>query len=150
MRRPPRRRSEPLFGPRHIGLALVQGLGVLAVVLGLYTWALRVGYGEATARGGAFLALVAGNLALALTDSASSGRIFAAHRRIYWLIVMAVALAMTAVFTVPLLAELWQVALPDARLLLVALAAALVGGGWTALLRVLPRDERLTAAAASG
>jgi Ca2+-transporting ATPase len=68
MKHPPRRPEEPLFGPRQLGLALLQGAGVLAGVLGIYLWALDH-HPEHQARGAAFLTLVAGNLILALAVS---------------------------------------------------------------------------------
>ena len=134
MRRPPRRADEALFGGRQIVLATAQGLSILVAVLGLYAWALDTGYGERAARGAAFLALVAGNLVLALADSASSARIFAAHRGAYWLIVLAVVLVMTATLTLRPLSDLFQVTAPPPRLLAAALVLATFTGGWSALL----------------
>ncbi|WP_091740719.1 cation-translocating P-type ATPase [Phenylobacterium immobile] len=134
MKRPPRRPEEALFGPTQILVALVQGAGVLVGVLGLYWWALSAFPGaEDAARGAAFLALVVGNLVLALTDSASSGRLFAPHRRTYWIIVAAVAVVMTLVLTVPAIATLFDVALPQRDLLLAALATGALSGGWTSV-----------------
>ncbi|WP_068876098.1 MULTISPECIES: cation-translocating P-type ATPase [unclassified Phenylobacterium] len=135
MKRKPRRPDEPLFGPAQIGLALLQGGGVLAAVLGVYLWALPQ-MAEAQARGAAFGALVLANLVLALTDSASSGRIFVPQHRTYWTIAGAVAVAMTAVTVTPFLADMFKVALPGWQAIGVALAAALVSGGWPVLLRL--------------
>jgi Ca2+-transporting ATPase len=131
MSRPPRRPDEALFGSRQIGLALAQGLGVLVGVFGVYAWALTRDP-EPAARGAAFLALVVGNLVLALTDAASSGRLFAPHRRTFWLIAGAVAALMTAVLTVPPLSQIFRVARPDPTLLATALAVAVLSGGWMA------------------
>jgi Cation transport ATPase len=58
MDRPPRPAGEPLFGSAMIRVGLVQGLGVLALVAGIYAWALGAGLGEGEARALAFLALV--------------------------------------------------------------------------------------------
>ncbi len=142
MRQPPRPRDEALFGPRHIGLALAQGGAILACVLGLYVWALGAGYGEPAARGAAFIALVVGNLTLALTDSAASGNIFAPHRRIYWMIAAAIGGVVAAVLTVPAFAEIFKIALGGPVLTAAALAAAVAGGGCTALLRLAPRRRQ--------
>ncbi|ADG08630.1 cation-translocating P-type ATPase [Caulobacter segnis] len=139
MRRPPRRRDEPLFGPRQVGLALLQGAGVLAVVLATYVWALNH-HSENQARGAAFLALVAGNLILALADASSSGgRLFAPHRRIYWTIAAAASGALALIFAVPPLGDIFKVAPPSPGLLLGALALAAVGGGWFGLVRAVDR-----------
>lgn len=140
MKRPPRRTNEALFGPVQMLFALLQGMSVLAGVLGLYAWALAAFPGaEAEARGAAFLALVIGNLALALTDTASSGRLLAPHRRIYWLIVLVVAVVLTIVLTAPPVASVFRVALPNPELLLVALAVGVLSGGWTAALALARR-----------
>ena len=132
MRQSPRRRDEPLFGPVQIGRAALQGLGVLAGVFGLYVWAL-VGWPEAMARGAAFVALVIGNLGLALADSAGSGRLFAPYRRAYWLIATAIVAVLVGVFSVPPFAAVFGVARPDATLLGAALATAVIASGWMPL-----------------
>ncbi|MEX1251701.1 MAG: cation-translocating P-type ATPase [Hyphomonas sp.] len=141
MQRPPRRAGELLFGRRELVLALLQGAGILVAVFGLY-WALLTISGEAepVARGAAFIALVVSNLVLALTDSASSGRIFARHRRVYWAIVAAVALVLALVFTIDPISAIFSVGLPGAGELALAVGMGLIGGGWTALRFLVPRS----------
>ncbi len=146
MRRPPRRRDEALFGPPQIGLAMLQGAGVLAGVLGVYAWALGQ-YPEAEARGAAFLALVAGNLVLALSDAASArGPLFSPHRKIYWVIAAAAASVLALVLTVPTLAEVFKISPPHPALLLLALGVAVVSGGWFGVLRRIATMRREPAA----
>jgi Ca2+-transporting ATPase len=135
MQRPPRRRSEALFGPAQIGLALVQGAGVLAGVFGIYVWALSQ-YPETEARGAAFLALVVSNLVLALADvSSAGGRLIAGHRKSYGVIALAAALVLGLVFMVPALATVFQVAPPHLPLLFAALGVAIAAGGWFGVAR---------------
>jgi Ca2+-transporting ATPase len=137
MHRPPRRRDEALFGPAQLGLALLQGTGVLVGVFSTYAWSLSH-YPEAEARGAAFLALVVGNLVLALADASSTGgRLFAPHRKIYWMISAAAGFVLTLVLTVPLLANLFRVIPPDLPLLCLALAVAGLSGGWFGVARSL-------------
>ena len=137
MQRPPRRRDEALFGPVQLGLALLQGAGVLAGVLGVYLWSLSH-YPEPEARGAAFLALVIGNLVLALADASSaSGRLFAPHRKIYWIITAAAGGVLALVFMVPPLARVFKVAPLHTPLLILALGVACVGGGWFGVARTL-------------
>lgn len=139
MKHPPRRHDEPLFGPRQLGLALLQGAGVLAGVLGIYLWALGH-HPENQARGAAFLTLVAGNLVLALADASSSGgRLFAPHRRIYWIIASAASGVLAIIFAVPTLDTIFKVAPPSPGLLASALAIAIASGGWFGLARSLGR-----------
>ena len=141
MQRPPRRSGELLFGRRELVLAVLQGAGILAFVFGLY-WSLLTiaGAAEPAARGAAFIALVVGNLVLALTDSASSGRIFAPHRRVFWGIVAGVVLVLALVFTIEPVSAVFAVELPEPALLALAVAAGLIGGGWTALRFLVPRN----------
>ncbi len=68
MQRPPRQLSSPLFGRRMILAGLIQGLGVLALVLGVYALALTRGMGQGEARMMGFLTLVIGNLGLIFTN----------------------------------------------------------------------------------
>ncbi len=68
MDRTPRPSGEPLFGPRMLFIALVQGLGVLALVAGIYAWSLHSGFGEAEARSLAFTNLVFGNIGMIFSN----------------------------------------------------------------------------------
>ena len=139
MRRPPRRRDEALFGPAQLGLALLQGTGVLVGVFGVYAWSLSH-YPEPEARGAAFLALVIGNLVLALADAWSvGGRLFAPHRKIYWIIAAVAGGALLLIFMVPALAGVFKVAPPHRPLLILALGVACVSGGWLGIARSLRR-----------
>lgn len=140
MRRPPRRRDEALFGPVQLGLAVLQGAGVLAGVLGVYVWSLGH-YAEPEARGAAFLALVVGNLVLALTDASSAGgRLFAPHRKVYWFIAAAAGGVLTLVLMVPAVADIFKVAPLHMPLLMLALGVAGVSGGWFGVARSLRAD----------
>lgn len=136
MRRPPRPRDQPLFGTTQLRVAFAQGAMLLVGVLGLYTWALGA-YREDEARAGAFIALVLGNLALALADSFTSGGLFSRRRFIYWAIVLAVAAILMVIFLVPGVAATFAVAAPDATLLAISLLVAAASGLWAATLRLL-------------
>ncbi|HET6970145.1 MAG TPA: HAD-IC family P-type ATPase [Phenylobacterium sp.] len=139
MKRPPRRQDEPLFGLPQLVLALAQGASLLAGVFGLYAWALT-SWPEAQARGAAFTALVVGNLVLALANAMSGeGRLLAPHRRIYWLIAAAASLLLAIVLLAPAAAAMFEVVRPDARLLAIGVAVAVVAGGWLGIAARLAR-----------
>ncbi len=72
MQRPPRDPHAPLFAGTTLVLALLQGLGVLLVVMGAYGWA-SSWLTEAAARAFGFTTLVMGNLALIFSNR--SGRV---------------------------------------------------------------------------
>jgi Ca2+-transporting ATPase len=67
MQRPPRDTEAQLFGGATLWLALLQGLGVLAVVMGAYAWA-NYRLDESEARAFAFTTLVIANLALIFSN----------------------------------------------------------------------------------
>ncbi|HJV40735.1 cation-translocating P-type ATPase [Caulobacter sp.] len=140
MKRPPRRADEALFGLRQIRMALIQGLALLAAVLGVYLWALTHSPSAEQARGAAFVTLAVGILSLALADSMSSGRIFAPHRWTYWLIASAVAAILALMMWAAPVAQIFEVARPPAALLVSALAAGVTSGAWVVAWRTLRRD----------
>jgi len=136
MTRPPRRADEGLFGARQLGVALLQGAGILAGVLGVYLWALQNGP-ETEARGAAFLALVVGNLALALSDSiAPGGKLFARHRSAYWAIAGVTVFALSVALEAPWLEAIFRMTQPSPAVLALAIGVAVASGGWMRLLRL--------------
>jgi len=72
MKRPPRNPNEPLFGRKTIGLALLQGVGILAIVLAIFVLALYRKQGELDARALTFTTLILANLGLILSERSSS------------------------------------------------------------------------------
>lgn len=127
MRRRPRGAGAALFGPRQLLLGLAQGLVIFGVVLSLYL----VGLARTTpdqARAGAFVALVVGNLILALTDAtARGGRLLDARRWIFWMIAALASGVLVLVLTVPPVGRLFAMSpptLPDLAICVVAGAGA--------------------------
>jgi Ca2+-transporting ATPase len=80
MQRPPRPPGEPLFGPRLVLFGILQGLGLLAVVLAVRAITLREGLGDGAARAVTFATLLLGNLALIWTNRSRSRSLFALFR----------------------------------------------------------------------
>ena len=72
MQRPPRNPKEPLFGRKTVGLAVMQGLGILAIVLTIFVVALTRGQGELDARALTFTTLILANLGLILSEGSTS------------------------------------------------------------------------------
>lgn len=89
MQRPPRDAQAPLFAGMTLALALLQGLGVLAVVLGAYAWS-SSWLTEPAARAFAFSTLVAGDVALILSNRTGSATLWASLRvpnRTLWAVI---------------------------------------------------------------
>jgi Ca2+-transporting ATPase len=101
MQRPPRDVSAPLLGGATLWLALLQGLGVLAAVIGAFAWA-SPRLPEPEARAFAFATLVVGNLALILSNRSATRPLWATLRtpnRALWAVVaFALALLLAALY----------------------------------------------------
>ncbi len=80
MRHPPRKLSTPLFGRSMVLSGLIQGFGILAVVVGIYIFALRQNLGDDEARMFAFVSLVIGNLGLIFANRSQSQSIVQSFR----------------------------------------------------------------------
>jgi P-type Ca2+ transporter type 2C len=129
MRRPPRDLSTPLFGRSILVSGLIQGLGILAVVAGIFAFALGQGLGEGEARMLAFVSLVIGNLALIFANRSRTRFIFQSwrnHNSALWWVTGATVFFLALVLTVPALREVFQFA-PLHRWEIALLALAGIG-----------------------
>jgi P-type Ca2+ transporter type 2C len=150
MTRPPRDAQAPLFAGMTLVLALLQGLGVLGVVLGAYVWgSLRLT--EDQTRAFAFATLVAGNLALIFSNRSRSVSIWAALRvpnRTLWLVSAAALSFLALALYLPWLAALFRFEFLPLPYLGLALALGLLSVVWFELLKRRPggrrADERLS------
>ncbi len=101
MQRPPRDADAPLFGGATLWLALLQGLGVLAVAMAAFAWA-SPRIPEPEARAFAFATMVTGNLALILSNRSATRSLWATLRtpnRTLWVVVgLAFALLLAALY----------------------------------------------------
>jgi Ca2+-transporting ATPase len=101
MQRPPRDATAPLFGPAALGLALVQGLGVLAVVVAAFSWA-HDRLPDTEARAFAFATLVVANLALIVSNRSATRGLWLTLRtpnRTLWAVIgLAAALLLAALY----------------------------------------------------
>jgi Ca2+-transporting ATPase len=101
MQRPPRDAAAPLFGGTTLWLALVQGLGVLAVVLAAFAWA-GTRMPEPQARAFAFATLVVGNQALILSNRSATRSLWSTlhtpNRTLWVLIGLTTALLLAALY----------------------------------------------------
>ena len=143
MLRPPRSINEPLFGPRQMWLAALQGGVLLAAVFGLYVWSLNAGMTEDRARAMAFIALVVGNLVLALSDSAeASTGLFDRRHLTFWIVGALAALLLTSTLTISFISGIFRMTAPDPAAILAAICIAIAAGGWYALVRRIKPEWR--------
>ncbi len=111
MRRPPRSPQESLFSRRAVGIALLQGAGVLGIVLAVFAAALARDHGAEDARALAFTTLIVANLALILTNRSWSRTVLQSLRSpntaLAWVMGGAVAF-LALVLSVPVLRDLFR------------------------------------------
>jgi Ca2+-transporting ATPase len=141
MRRPPRSPRASLFGARQILHGVLQGALILVAVLALYLWGLT--WMAATqARAGAFVALVVGNLTLAVTDAAArDGRLLDARRWVFWTIAAATGVILLMVLSIPGLAVLFRMAAPPAGFAAICIATGVAAAGWGWLPKMMRRSD---------
>jgi P-type Ca2+ transporter type 2C len=142
MQRPPRDPQAPLFAGATLGLALLQGLGALLVVLGAYAWC-ATWLSESGARAFTFTTLVAGNLALIASNRSRSASLWSSLRvpnRALWLVVAATALMLLLALYQPWVAGLFQLAPLMPLDLLKAVALGLCSVLWFEALKLWQRD----------
>jgi Ca2+-transporting ATPase len=133
MKRPPRRKDEGLFTRRTLGLSLLQGFVVLAVVMVVYLSALSRGFAEAEVRALTFTTIVAANLCLILTNRSWSDNIVTSlktpNRALFWVFTGTVA-SLLLVLYVPLLQDLFHFATLSVPVLVTCLAAGALSVVW--------------------
>ena len=114
MHRKPRLLNEPLFGAEMIRTGLFQGLGVLAVVCGVYAFMLLRGFGEEQARMLAFLNMVIADLVLVFTNRSwtrSLLQLLRAPNQALWWVVGGACSFLVLIQVVPFLRELMKFAI---------------------------------------
>ncbi len=113
MQRPPRKLNEPLFDRPMVITGLIQGLGILLVVAGVYALALLRGLGEGEARMFAFVSLVIGNLSLIFSNRSRTHSILSSLRipnKALWWVTGSALLFLTLVLSIPGLRDLFKFA----------------------------------------
>jgi Ca2+-transporting ATPase len=142
MKKPPRRRDEPVFGFRQLLPAILQGSVLLAATLGLYTWMIQHGAQTDEARSAAFIALVVGHLSLALAVSAFEGHLLTRERIVFWAISVAAAAVLALSVALPVFREILRFAPLALASLGVAISTGLAAGSWYGFASYLRRKWR--------
>jgi P-type Ca2+ transporter type 2C len=147
MRRPPRDPHEPLFGARLVGFSLLQGLGVLLIVLAVYLVSLYRWQDGGEARALTFATLIVANLGLIFSNRSAdltvAATLRAPNRALWWVVGSALAL-LAVVFYVPSIRALFRMAPLHGVDVAVAVAAGLASVAWFDLAKLVRR--RLPAA----
>ena len=140
MVQPPRALNEPLFGTTQMAWAGLQGLILLAGVLGLYLWVINMDIPETAARSIGYVSLVTGNVTLALVNGYEpSISPFDRRHRLLWIVALLVSTTLAAILYLPWLSRIFKMAPLGAHDLGLALGVACLAGGWSVSARLLAK-----------
>jgi len=144
MQRPPRDPQAPLFAGTTLVLALLQGLGVLLVVMGAYAWG-ATWLSEAAARAFAFATLVMGNLALIFSNRSTKTSLLASLRvanRALWMVASATTALLALTLYQPWVSGLFRFAPLLLVDLLKAVALGLCSVVWLEVIKLRSRRSQ--------
>ena len=143
---PPRRPGEPILDRRTLSIAALQGLSVLAVVLGVYLWAVLGDRPDDTVRSLSFATLVLSNIGLILVNRSwrlSIAQTFAQRRNptMRWILPITTGL-LVLLLTVPALRRAFHLGPLAAGEALVPVFAAAIGITWFEVYKLLTARGR--------
>jgi P-type Ca2+ transporter type 2C len=139
MQRPPRNPKEPLFGRRTVGLALLQGMGILTIVLTIFVIALARGQGELDARALTFTTLILANLGLILSEGSTSRlnlKILRSPNPALWWVLGGGLFFLAIVLYVPIVRQLFGFSFLHPIDLVICLLGGAIALVWFELLKV--------------
>ena len=147
MTRPPRNPKERLFSIKSLAVSILQGISVLAIVLGVFMIARHLSHSENNARGLTFASLVVANIALILTNRSWSRTIISMvkvpNNALWWVIGGAAGFLML-VIEVPVLRDLFHFAPLHGIDLLICLVAGAMSILWFECLKIIHKPPNIT------
>ncbi|MBX9252602.1 cation-translocating P-type ATPase [Desmonostoc muscorum CCALA 125] len=146
MQRPPRNPKEPLFGRKTLGLAVLQGVGILAIALVIFMVALYRRQGELDARALTFTTLILANLGLILSESSSSRlslKILKSPNAALWWVIGGGLAFLAIVLYVPFLRQLFSFSFLHPIDLAICLGGGAIALLWFEQLKLLNRPQRV-------
>ncbi len=144
MKRPPRNLNEPLFSKRTVGLSLLQGLSVLAIVLAVFIITRMRGHGEGDVRALSFTTLIVANLGLILINRSWTRTIFSmlkSPNRALWWVLGGALIFLTLILYIPFLQDLFHLTVLHPKDLVLCLIAGAVSIVWFELLKIFNRRK---------
>lgn len=143
MDQPPRGVGEPMFGRRILTIAALQGLFLLAAVLGVYLWSVLTDRPDEVVRSITFATLVIGNLALILVNRSWRLPIWRTfrerrNRTLKWILGGA-GILLVAVLTVPAFRVAFNFGAITLTDWLVAAVAGFIGVAWFEIYKATAR-----------
>jgi P-type Ca2+ transporter type 2C len=138
MKRPPRNPKEPLFGKKTLGLAMLQGGGILIIVLTVFAIATYRQQGELDIRALTFTTLIVANLGLILSESSTSRlslKILKSPNPALWWVIGGGVFFMAIVLYVPFLRDLFSFSFLHPIDLAICFGGGLISLLWFELLK---------------
>lgn len=144
MKRPPRKTGERLFSMNTVGLALMQGLSVLGVCLGVFLLA-RVEHSDEVARALTFAALVVAFIVIILVNRSITRSAFTMLRvknsALLW-VVLGACVLLAVVLSVPFAQKLFRFAPLHPTDICLSLGAGMICVLWFELVKFARRHKR--------
>jgi P-type Ca2+ transporter type 2C len=140
MTRPPRNPSQRLFSLKSLSVSILQGVSVLAIVLGVFMAAKHFGHSEDNARGLTFAALVVANIALILTNRSWSRTIISMVKvpnTAVWWVVGGAAIFLAMVLYMPMLRDMFHFGRLHPSDLFICLIAGAMSVVWFECLKIV-------------
>ncbi|MCE5300425.1 MAG: cation-translocating P-type ATPase, partial [Spirochaetia bacterium] len=140
MKHKPRGMGAKVFDWKSMGLAIIQGCVVLAVILAVFVMTGKTTASEGEARAMAFATLVISNLCLILTNLSWSRSIISVIKdpnKAMWWVVGGACAVLLAVLYVPLLRDLFRFNYLHLNDLAICVAAGLFSVSWFELIKVI-------------
>jgi P-type Ca2+ transporter type 2C len=145
MQRPPCHPKEALFGKKTVGLAVLQGSGILVIILAIFVITLDRGQGELDARALTFTTLILANLGLILSESSSSRlslKILQSPNPTLWWTIGGGLFFLAIVLYVPFLRDLFSFSFLHSINLAICLGGGAICVFWFELLKSVFRSIR--------
>lgn len=110
MQRPPRDLREKLFGKKNILVSLLQGISVLAVVIFVFLFALKMGKSDMEARSLTFATLVIANLTLIISGLSWENSLIRINpeNKALWLVIAGALVSLVLVLNIPFLRNMFH------------------------------------------
>ncbi len=146
MLRPPRDLTDPMFNRRTLGFSLLQGVGVLCIVLAVFLISMQRGQGEYGARALSFTTLIIANIGLIMTNRSWTRSMFDSLRTpntAFWSVVGGALFFLALVIYTPLLRGLFRFSTLHAFDLMVCLIAGVVSVLWFEGFKIINKKRRI-------
>ena len=146
MMRPPRNLADPMFNRRTLAFSLLQGVGVLCIVLAVFLIAMQRGQGEYEARALSFTTLIIANIGLIMTNRSWTRSMFDSIRTpnaAFWSVVGGALFFLALVIYVPFLRGLFKFSALHFLDLFICLAAGAVSILWFEGFKIINKKRRI-------